>query len=299
MSKKKQIKTMDFGFENCESVLIPGQYIGSFRISTIPGQHIGSYPIGTILLGKYPLDGEYYIKEMFLEILSELSKSGITSNFDEEALSRIHRFDDITSLSIEYEDGSTNSYRVSWDDADYCDGSEDSCEDVEEWYDQYSNKYQTSYLSEEGNLYLLIGKDLKLENFVTKEIFQEPSIQQQLSPWYVVYYWKENTINRYIRTFEKQMQLYKMSSPVLWDAKKIRVTADLLGIMYLTAVVLKRTALLQKVQSFYEDLMELSNMLPPTQKKETIEILKKSHEDIAENLTAMIKKLDAGQQIKK
>ena len=40
-------------------------------------------------------------------------------------------------------------------------------------------------------------------------------------------------------------------------------------------------------------------MLPPTQKKETIEILKKSHEDIAENLTAMIKKLDAGQQIKK
>lgn len=51
---------------------------------------------------------------------------------------------------------------------------------------------------------------------------------------------------------------------------------------------------LQKVRSFYEDLMEVSDMLPLTQKKETIEILKKSHEDTAENLTAMIKKLNAG-----
>ena len=286
MEKQKQINKLELVFEIDDDVLI------------IPRRYIGSFQINDISSDAKSCDGNCYMgKEIFFEILGGTQNSKSLPNVRwenncfagevscDEVIDRIFEHDDISVLCIEYEGGSEETYIV-------------ESEDEAEW-EEPSDKYQDSYLSEKGDLYVVIGKNVKLESFVTEDVLNDPSIQRQLSPWRRFYRTEEFILYRYIKVFEKQMQLYKMSSPVLWDAKKIRVTADLLGIMYLTAVVLKRTALLQKVQSFYEDLMELSNMLPPTQKKETIEILKKSHEDIAENLTAMIKKLDAGQQIKK
>ena len=286
MEKQKQINKLELVFEIDDDVLI------------IPRRYIGSFQINDISSDAKSCDGNCYMgKEIFFEILGGTQNSKSLPNVRwenncfagevscDEVIDRIFEHDDISVLCIEYEGGSEETYIV-------------ESEDEAEW-EEPSDKYQDSYLSEKGDLYVVIGKNVKLESFVTEDVLNDPSIQRQLSPWRRFYRTEEFILYRYIKVFEKQMQLYKFDSPVLWDAEKIREMLELMIIIYLPAVVQRDAALLQKIQSLYDELMEYSDMLPSTQKTETIEMLKKSCEKFAAHIDVIIKKLSSAQQNKK
>lgn len=150
---EKQIRSIAFRFENIEGVVIPAQYIGEFHVSKIR------------TVKKSDGSDHFAVDEIFFEVLNDINESDIVSDDGEKALKRIEKFDDIIGFSIEYEDGEEIDYSVYWEGG----------------YE--SNNCQTSYLSEKGNLYVLIGKDLRLEEFVSAEILQDPLIHKKLNPW--------------------------------------------------------------------------------------------------------------------
>lgn len=145
------LKSIMFTFENCDQITVDGKYIGEFFVSDIRTsiERIACNSIEKITRAniismeihkdanqiRYPFD----------------QKSGETENvFD-----RFKKWSDITSISFDlvedaFEDRPAEhfEFRTNWV------GSDDTC-----------NQAQTTYISELGNLYLVIAKGQGIEDF--------------------------------------------------------------------------------------------------------------------------------------
>ena len=76
---EKQIRSIDFRFENFEGVVIPAQYIGEFHVSKIR------------TVKKSDGSDHFAVDEIFFEVLNDINESDIVSDDGEKALKRIKK----------------------------------------------------------------------------------------------------------------------------------------------------------------------------------------------------------------
>ena len=130
----KDIKAIEFVFENCECVTIEAPYIGDVLIEGIETS-IRRVAVNSI--------GEYTSCKRFEVAISKEANIEIESYGEKiRKLSRINDWDDVTRIFLKYEDGSEKEILVPWL------GESD-----------YENKAQSSFIDKYGNLYLAINEE--------------------------------------------------------------------------------------------------------------------------------------------
>ena len=140
----KQLKSIEFVFENCDALSIPKNCLGYVYIDGIKSQikRIAANSISKVQIAS----------EIVLEIFNEGNIP--YSEFDQNNLEilkfqRLQDYKDITPLNITFSDGTTEQYLVDYDEKD----------------PSMENKNESVYLSELGNLYIIIKENGKLEDY--------------------------------------------------------------------------------------------------------------------------------------
>ena len=145
----KDIKAIEFVFENCECVTIEAPYIGDVLIEGIETS-IRRVAVNSICESTSCKRFEVAIsKEANVEIESYGEKI--------RKLSRINVWDDVTSIFLKYEDGSEKKILVPWL------GESD-----------YENEAQSSFIDKHGNLYLTISEECQnVLDIYTNDMMEE------------------------------------------------------------------------------------------------------------------------------
>lgn len=142
------VKSIEFGFENTEVAEIPSKYIGNFYIDKIHTV-FNRTTVNSI-------EKKLIADEVFIEIFGEVDEFGYDLGCDSQergsVLERITRYEDIVCVEIKYEDDTSEKYWVDYD--------------IKDGHEQGLNILQKAFISKAGNLYVLIGKDLKFEDRV-------------------------------------------------------------------------------------------------------------------------------------
>lgn len=146
-----RLKEIELQFENCEYVTINGKYVGDFLVDDIKKSfaRLGCNSINEID------ECEKFIVELSDDAnkISNIVSSSDWSSFRDDVFGRIKEYADITGFRfvlVDY-DGVEHeySYLTVWEDADR-DGEE--------------NLYQKSYISKNGFMYIVIGKDINIKD---------------------------------------------------------------------------------------------------------------------------------------
>ena len=159
----KHLASVEFIFENVESMEFDAKYFGSFHIDRI-GRAVKRFACNAIL--------DYTMaKEVAIEIFSEANDTYAPFGDESESTTKFERimeWDDITRIVLKYEDGSYDELFVDYDEG------EDECKLGAE------NINQKSMLSDLGNLYIVIAHAQCIEDwFDDKEINSEDLIHDR------------------------------------------------------------------------------------------------------------------------
>lgn len=130
-----EVNAISFGFENCDSVEIPIEYVYAFNVNGITKSR-SYYPNGQGL-HEYTVANKLYVsfEKTFEEYKGETS-------FGTPVKERLEKYNDICWFDIIYDDGTTDSYQVAWSN---------------EEEDQYSNKGQKVTTDFYGQLLIEMG----------------------------------------------------------------------------------------------------------------------------------------------
>lgn len=147
----KEIKSIEFIFENCESLSIPKNCIG---LLDIEGIHDVIRRMAMNSIAKYTRADEFAI-EIYKEADEEYHPFGNIEDASSK-LKRLTEFNDIASIEVAYEDGSTDTLFLPYSDDD----SLGAC-----------NAYQKTYVSKLGNVYIVVSKEKDIDfYFNSKDI---------------------------------------------------------------------------------------------------------------------------------
>lgn len=147
----RNVKSIEFVFENCECLEIESKYFGGVHLEDIRTS------IARIACNSIAKMQTVHIAvfEIFSEANTEYAPFGNQSDkllkFD-----RIAALDDITQIIVHYEDNQEEVYYVDYDD----DGNDGL---------GAPNKNQKSCISALGNLYLVIEKDKNIGDYFDKD----------------------------------------------------------------------------------------------------------------------------------
>ena len=148
---EKEVKELIIGFENCEDITIARNGIGEFLLD---GIHPVIRRIACNSISKY-----WVADEVVMEIFKEADRAYHPFGCLDEArtLERLTAFSDITSITVCYTDGSEETYLVNYDEGENEEtlGAENINEDI--------------YVSDLGNVYIVISKDKKVKDLFDKE----------------------------------------------------------------------------------------------------------------------------------
>ena len=147
---KKDIELIDLVFENCEHLELHKKYIRRLLISGIQNDYAEKI---LIHIARAPFDAARHGKGLYLPYRME----GTFPVF-----ARVLEFDDITCIEVKYKDGSKRSFEV-----DYPEPFAD-------------NPWQQSRICKDGSLIVLIGKDMKIEDYAPAEPFIDKADQLEL-----------------------------------------------------------------------------------------------------------------------
>lgn len=146
-----KLKEIEFQFENCEYVTINGKYVGDFLVDDIKKSfaRLAANAIN-------PLEecGTFVVElSDDANKIANIVNSSDWGSFRDDVFSRIEQYADITGLRfvlVDY-DGIEHeySYMPVWEDKDH-NGME--------------NLYQKSYISKNGFMYIVIGKDIDIKD---------------------------------------------------------------------------------------------------------------------------------------
>lgn len=155
-----KLKSITFNLENCDYITIDGKYIGYFLVEDIRTS-IGRVATNAIM----KMNTAY---TFVIEIHKDANKERYAfGQIDCESLKdmpfdRLKAYDDITSIEFELEEQYVNEgemphvehydYYVNWT------GDND-----------YINESQTSYISNDGNLYIVVAEGKTIEDFFDLE----------------------------------------------------------------------------------------------------------------------------------
>jgi len=148
-----KLKTITFGLENCDYITIDGKYIGNFLVGDIT---TSIRRIACNAIGKMDVCNKFII-EIHKDANSP-HRPFEQLDSKENVFDRLVKYNDITSISFDlintyYEENQSLTvehydYYVSWI------GDSDE-----------NNESQKSYISDEGNLYIVISEKQKIEDF--------------------------------------------------------------------------------------------------------------------------------------
>lgn len=150
----KNVKSVNIVLENCEVINIDAQYFGQLLLEKIRTK---VYRVAMNSISRMQV-----VNRVAIELFSEANVP--YDSFGEESketiFDRLTNYNDIAQIELIYDDEGkdTELFIVNWVDDDQC-----GC----------TNKLQKSYTSKPGNLYILIGKDMKLKNFFDKEEIED------------------------------------------------------------------------------------------------------------------------------
>lgn len=151
---QEQIKKIELVLENCECVNIEGKYIGHLSMENIK-RSINRVASNAIF--DMSICGHFSISINRKAEYDESSGEELFDGFGKQSpLERLLNYPDITSVYIHFSDGKTEQFYVEWDGGE-CD-----------------NDNQKTYMNEFGDLFIVIDKELKLEDvFDVEEIEDE------------------------------------------------------------------------------------------------------------------------------
>lgn len=134
------IKEVEFIFENLESVTFPSNVIGTLEIDDI-GLRVAR--VACNAFERYMKAGDFAI---------EIFKEGDTQNaiYGKSWIWRIAKFHDITSVIVRYHGGKEDTFRLIY-----------ACEND----DTDENLYQKNYVSDCGNLYIVVHPSKTIDDY--------------------------------------------------------------------------------------------------------------------------------------
>lgn len=151
------VKSIGFGFENCEYFNIDAKYFGTLELT--------DFRIDIQRLACNAILKMDCVDTVVMEIFSEGDDEYSSYGEDMTKFKRLNMYNDITSIAVVYDDNSEEEYYVNY---------------KEEIEDQLGspNVYQTTYMSKLGNLYIVISKDKGIfDYFNEEEINDKESIE--------------------------------------------------------------------------------------------------------------------------
>lgn len=130
-----EVKAISFGFENCESVEIPIEYVYTFNVGGI-NKSRSYYPHGQGL-HEYTVANKLYVS--FEKNFSEYEEK---TSFGVPVKERLEKHKDICWFDIVYDDGTSDTYQVAWTNPEE---------------DQYSNSGQKVETDFYGHFVIEVG----------------------------------------------------------------------------------------------------------------------------------------------
>lgn len=162
----KHIRKIDIILENCECITLDAKYFGEFMLEGI-NEHIRRIASNSISKSKYA-------NEVAIEIFKEANNveySPFGSNKTSKIFDRLTQYNDITSFRVYY-----------GNEEDIKDKKRKKDEEKEEYEDIYiswygdsdnENESQISYISSQGNLYIVIAKDKNIDDYFVSEDIED------------------------------------------------------------------------------------------------------------------------------
>ena len=141
-----KFENISFIFENCEHITIDGKYIGQFLVDDINTrfQRASFNTVNRVDIA------DTFVIEIHKSANIEYTPLG-ADEFKSNTFDRFEKYSDITSINFSV-DGVCYEFFVHW--ADGCD---------------YSNDAQSVYISDCGNLYIVIHKEKSIDDFFDKD----------------------------------------------------------------------------------------------------------------------------------
>lgn len=146
-----KLKKIEFTFENCDSITIDGKYVGEFLVDDL---HTYFTRIASNCIGKAEV-----VNTFVIEINKGANKERYAFgewDLKEMVFDRI-AYNDITQISFVLEEQYVDKGKTPYFESYHY---------TINWIgDEYINEAQTSYVSKDGNLYIVIAKDKGVEDF--------------------------------------------------------------------------------------------------------------------------------------
>lgn len=144
----KHAKSIGFGFENCEYFSIDAKYFGTLKFTDI-NTRIQRLACNAVVKIEC-------VDTVIMEIFSEGDDKYSSYIEDMTKFKRLNMYNDITSISVVYNDNSEEEYYVNYK------------EEVEGQLGS-PNAHQSNYISTLGNLYIVISKDKGIFDYFNEE----------------------------------------------------------------------------------------------------------------------------------
>ena len=140
----KDVKSIEFVFENCDNFEIEAKHFASFQLEEIKSS---VFRVACNAISKFQT-AYSVVMEIFSDANVDYSEFGQFEN--KKKFDRILAFDDITYINLKYSDDTEESFFVDYN------GEE-------------TNENQKSYLSSLGHLYIVIENGKDIWDFFDKE----------------------------------------------------------------------------------------------------------------------------------
>lgn len=147
----KFIKGIELVLENCDTITIDSEYIGAIFLDDIK-RDIWRCATNAIMDAE---TADHFAIEIFKEVGNYNSW---LENEDMSVFDRLTAWQDITSVIVNYNNDEQETFFVHYDDNNIFCGN---------------NKYQKSYISAVGNLYIVVSKSKNIEDYFEKEYIDD------------------------------------------------------------------------------------------------------------------------------
>ena len=156
-----KLKSISFSFENCEFITIDGKYVGEFLVDDLKTYFTR---LGANCIEKMQKANTIAI-EIHKDANVEYCPFGI-EDIKGTVFDRFKEWNDITAIEFTLEDQYLEDEEAP--------SSEEYCYFVD-WVgdSDFVNDAQATYISKDGNLYIVIAKDMGIENFFDLEMIND------------------------------------------------------------------------------------------------------------------------------
>lgn len=149
-----KLKYIRFIFENCDSIVIDGKYVGHFLVDDI---HTSFSRIACNAFGKLDVADTFVIEIHKYANQERYEFDLIDDRYKEMTFDRFVKYNDITHIEFKFLDEcsydiQTYKFCLNWE------GESD-----------YTNEAQKVYVSKEDNLYVVVSKDKGIDDYFDAE----------------------------------------------------------------------------------------------------------------------------------